>query len=628
MKPPRVFRPLVLVALSLWLTISAHAAEIWVSPSGDDANAGTAEQPMRSPALALRKGRELRRVNDASASDGVTIVLRGGVYPLTDTLRLRPEDAGTEKAPTVFVAAKGEKPVFSGGVRVEGWRRPGEAEMAALPVAARGNVWVADTPVFQGRRVEPRQLWVEGRRAVRARAQNGEDMARLIAWDRAKEEATIPVAALGGLTAVVDGLEMLILQQWEIAILRVKNVRVEGDRAVVTFHSPESRIQFEHPWPQPIMQEGNEAPFFLSGAAAFLDQPGEWWIDAKADKVYYWPRAEENLANAEVIAPALETLVEVGGSLERPVTHVAFRGITFRHGAWKRPALAGHVPLQAGMAMNEAYKLTPRGTPEWRSLDNQDWLVRIPAMVRVRNAHEASFALCRFEQGEAAGLDYVTGVKGGVIEGNIFRDLGGNGLQLGHFQDDAEETHLPFNPRDFRVVCEDVRIADNVVTACGEEDWGSVGIAVGYARKIAIEHNELYNLPYTAVSVGWGWTRSPNASGQNRVHANRIHTIATRMADTGGIYTLSAQPGTIVSENAIWGVAPGPWAHDKSHWSYIYLDEGSAFMVVRDNWSPDEKFQRNANGPGNLWEINGPGVPEAVRERSGLREKFRHLRAE
>lgn len=628
MRPSLAIRSLVPAALSLWLAIAAHAAEIWVSPTGDDANPGTAEKPMRSPALALRKGRELRRVNDASVSDGVKIVLRGGVYPLMDTVRVRPEDAGTAKAPTVFVAAEGEKPVFSGGVRVQGWRRAGESEVAALPVAARGEVWVADTPLFQGRRVEPRQLWVEGRRAVRARAQNGDDMARLVAWDRAKEEATIPASALSGLTNAVEGLEMLILQQWEIAILRVKSVRVEGDRAVLTFHSPESRVQFEHPWPQPIMDAGNEAPFFLSGAAEFLDRPGEWWIDTKADKIFYWPRADENLETAEVVAPALETLVEIGGSLERPLKHVEFRGIAFRHGAWKRPALAGHVPLQAAMAMNEAYKLTPKGTPEWRSLDNQDWLVRAPAMVRVRNAHEASFVLCRFEQSEGSGLDYLVGTKGGAIEGCIFRDLGCNGLQLGHFQDDAEETHLPYNPGDARVVCEGTRIANNVVTNCGVEDWGSVGIAVGYARKIAIENNELYNLPYTALSVGWGWTRSANVSGQNRVHANRIHTIATRMADTGGIYTLSAQPGTIVSENAIWGVAPGPWAHDKSHWSYIYLDEGSAYMVVRDNWCPDEKFQKNANGPGNLWENNGPGVSDTIRERSGLQEKYRYLRAE
>ncbi len=628
-----VIRVVLLMAASVW-SAGAFAApvEIWVSPEGDDAAVGTEAKPMKSPWLALRKARELRRTGDVAAtSEGVKILLKGGVYALGDTLRVRPEDAGTAKAPTVFEAAKGERTVFSGGAAVGGWAKAAGAVDAGVlgkfPETARGELWVADVPVFQGRPVDMRQLWVNEHKAVKARAQNGDDMERLLEWDRVNEAATVRTEALGG-AASVEGMEMLILQMWEIAILRVKSARVEGEKAVLTFHSPESRIQFEHPWPQPVMKEGNNAPFFLSGAAAFLDQPGEWWADARAGKVYYWPRAGEALETARVVTPALETLVEVAGSLERPVTQVVFRGIAFQHGAWTRPGRAGHVPLQAGMAMNEAYKLTPKGTPDWRSLDNQEWLERMPASVVVRNAEGVRFVRCRFEHGAGSGLDFAKGTKGGGVEGSVFRDLGGSGLQLGSFQDEAEETHLPYNPQDQRVVCAGARIANNLFTDCATEDWGCVGIAVGYAREITIEHNELHNLPYTAVSVGWGWTRSANAAGKNRVVANRIYNIATRMADTGGIYTLSAQPGTLVAENAIWDVKPGPWAHDKDHWSYVYLDEGSAFMTVRDNWCPEEKFQKNANGPGNLWETNGPKVPETVRTRSGLQEAFQDLRGD
>ena len=58
---------------------------------------------------------------------------------------------------------------------------------------------------------------------------------------------------------------------------------------------------------------------------------------------------------------------------------------------------------------------------------------------------------------------------------------------------------------------------------------------------------------------------------------------------------------------------------------YIYLDEGSSFTVVRDNWCPAEKFIRNANGPGNTWEKNGPSVVPAVRDAAGLEPAFRDL---
>jgi hypothetical protein len=97
------------------------------------------------------------------------------------------------------------------------------------------------------------------------------------------------------------------------------------------------------------------------------------------------------------------------------------------------------------------------------------------------------------------------------------------------------------------------------------------------------------------------------------------------MADTGGIYTLSAQPGTVITENAIHTAVIGRWVHDPKHWSYIYLDEGSSFMTVRDNWCPEEKFQRNANGPGNTWENNGPMVSSEIKDAAGLLPAFRDL---
>lgn len=601
----------------------AGAAEFWVAPDGSDASPGTREQPLASVAMALRKGRELKRLKDPAAADGVRVLLRGGTHTLAEPIWLRPEDSGTETAPTVIAAAPGERPVLSGGVTLTGWRRLKE-KVDGLPEAARGHVWVAEAPRFNGRGLEFRQLWVSNRKAIRAREPDGDEMARLVAWDRAKEEAQIPAALLAGL-GVSSTVEMLILQQWEVAMLRLKAWQLEGDCARVTFHAPESRVQFEHPWPQPIMTTGNEAPFFLTSAIEFLDQPGEWFQALPGGRVYYWPREGEDLSSGPAVVPALETLVRVEGTVDRPVAHLQFKGIEFQHAAWMRPSLAGHVPLQAGMYLIEAYKLTPKGTPDWRSLDNQAWVGRMPAGVTVSGAHHTRFERCRFEHMAASGLDYIGATHDGVIEGCVFRDLGGNGLQLGGFQEGPIETHLPYDPADERVVCTRVRIANNLVTDVANEDWGCVGIGVGYAREIAIEHNEVCNVSYTGISLGWGWTRTPNTMRRNRVHANHVHHIATRMADTGGIYTLSAQAGTTITENVVHSVVIGRWVHDPKHWSYIYLDEGSSFMTVRDNWCPEEKFQKNANGPGNTWENNGPMVSPEIKDAAGLEPAFRDL---
>jgi hypothetical protein len=621
-RPASFLRTLLIAVVAGRTLAPLNAAELWVAPDGDDRHPGSANQPLQSLTTALRKAREWRRLKNPAVDDGVRIVLRGGVYPLNQTLEIRAEDSGTETRPTVIRAADGEKPILSGGLIVEGWE-PVVTDLPGLPPQASGQVWIADAPVFHGHTVRFRQLWIGGRKAVRAREPDGPQMDRLAGWDRPSQTAWIHACPDYSATAL-QGAEMTLLQMWEIARLRLSTIVEEDHRLRLTFHEPESRLEFEHPWPQPVM-EPEGAPFFLSGTKAFLDQPGEWYQDSETGEILYWPRADESLTRDTVRVPALETLVRVAGSLDRPVGHVTFDGIQFQHTTWMRPTTQGHVPLQAGMYLLEAYKLKPKGTPDWRSLDNQAWIGRPPAAVVVEGAHHIRFQRCRFERLASTGLDFVRGTHDDLIEGCLFRDVGGNGIQMGSFQEGSTETHLPYDPADAREVCARETIANNVVTDCGTEDWGCVGICVGYGREITIEHNEVFNLPYTGISLGWGWTRTPNAMRGNRVLANHIHQVATRMADTAGIYTLSAQPWTVISDNAIHGIEMNPYVHDPEHWFYLYLDEGSSFITVTNNWCPEERFLANANGPGNLWENNGPTVPESIRRNAGLQPAFRDL---
>lgn len=611
----------VLVALLLLVPCGKmRATELWVAPDGGDQAAGTAAAPL-SLAAAQRRARELRRLAAAPLTEPVRIILHGGTYRLPATWTVRPEDSGTAASPTIFEAAPGETPELSGGVRVTGWRRL-DAAVAGLPAAASGQVWVAPAPRDGGRPFIFRQLWVGGRKAVRARTPNNGTLDRLLEWDAAKEEAWItPPAGLAGDTSAA---ELVIYQQWENACLRIASLEPAGDRMRVRFRQPESRVQFEHPWPAPIMTATYRAPYFLANALCFLDAPGEWFHDAAREVVYYWPRPGEDLGRADVVVPVQETLLAATGTLDRPVAHVQFKGLRFTYTTWLRPSESGHVPHQAGMFMTEAYRLRPVGTAETRTLDNQAWVGRPPGAVALRGAHDVRFERCGFEHLASTGLDAELGFRASSVEGCVFRDIGGNGIQLGKFQDGGIEIHVPYNPADDRGVCAQVRLANNVVTDCGNEDWGCPGITVGYAREITIEHNEVSDLPYTGISVGWGWTRLPTVLRDNVVRANHIHHIARILYDTAGIYMLAAQPGSTVSENRISDLVMGPYT-EKPHWGYIYLDEGSSHTTVRDNWLPEDKLLLNNNGPGNVVERNGPTVPAAIRDAAGLEPAYRDL---
>jgi hypothetical protein len=369
--------------------------------------------------------------------------------------------------------------------------------------------------------------------------------------------------------------------------------------------------------------------FFLANAIEFLDEPGEWFEELSSGKIYYWPRPGENLNTAQVVAPVLETLVKVEFSLDRPTACIQFKGIAFEPTTWLRPSQEGLVPLQAGMFLLDAYKLSPKGTAYHRGLDNQAWIGRPHAAVSVRGANHVNFERCNFEHLASAGLNLENGTHDGTHddlgEGCIFRDLGGNGIQLGKFSDEEIETHVPYYPEDQREICSRENISDNLMTDCANEDWGCVGICVGYGRNISIEHNEVSNVSYTGISVGWGWTKATNCMADNRIIANHVHHIATRMCDTAGIYTLSEQPGTFVAENSVHDIRMSPYVFDPQHWFYLYLDEGSSFITVRDNWCPEEKFLKNANGPGNVWEDNGPMVSGKIKGAAGLEPAFRDL---
>ena len=613
----KLFVTAICILCNHWLL----AGEIWISPKGSDFNDGTRQSPKATLTSALRQAREWRRTEDNRIQGGITIYMEGGTYAFHEPVFIRPEDSGTKESPTVIRSVGDEKVILSGGISINGWKK-------------QGKVWVADVPVFNGRPLDFRQLWVNGKKAVRARdVEDFEKMNRICSVDEKNEILYVPAVSIRRLIDNKGNLkakyaEMVLHQMWCVANLRIRSVEVQGDSAAIRFHQPESRIQFEHPWPRPMVTtDGHNSAFYLTNARELQDVPGEWYHDIDARKVYYYPREGEKMQEAEVIVPAVETLVRVEGTLDRPVCHIRFEKITFSYTTWMRPSEKGHVPLQAGMYLTDGYRIDPKMQRNYLNhpLDNQGWLGRPAAAVRVVAAKQIDFERCRFEHLGSTGLDYEEAVQGGVVRGCLFRDIAGNGLLVGSFSPAAHETHLPYDPADRREVCTQQQINNCYFTEIGNEDWGCLAIAAGYVGDVNIEHNEISEVPYSGISLGWGWTQTVNCMRNNRVHANLIHHYAKHMYDVAGIYTLGSQPKSYVTENCVHSIYKPGYVHDPNHWFYLYTDEGSSFITVRDNWTEGEKYLQNANGPGNVWENNGPKVDNDVRERAGLEAGYKDL---
>ena len=129
-----------------------------VSPSGDDSWSGSADEPLKSLEGARNKIRQLR--NQLNYEDTIWVIVKAGNYQLTSTFELFPEDSGTPTAPVIYEAEQDEKAIFSGGIQIEGFTK------------MENGLWKAHIPEVTYWNWTFDQLYVNGRRAVRAKSPN------------------------------------------------------------------------------------------------------------------------------------------------------------------------------------------------------------------------------------------------------------------------------------------------------------------------------------------------------------------------------------------------------------------------------------------------------------------------
>ena len=478
---------------------------------------------------ALRQAREWRRTNDPRCKGGITITLQKGRYYMNEPLFLRPEDSGTKESPLIIRGSGTLKSFICGDPRQK-----------------HTQIW----PLKEQDDGLPKNRHDDGLPT--------KGMERMISFNKEKRTITIPTPPDSVLRDFVSKntaestsrppLEMVVHQRWAIAILRVKDIRVLNDSVTeVSFMEPESRLEFEHPWPQPVI--GGER-----GNSSFLLRTTEQ-------------------------RDGIEQLVIVDGA-----NYVRFEGLTFKHTCWNRPLHKGHVTLQGGFPLVDAYKLAVPGLPWDKDLENQAWVERPVSAVTVRNAHHVDFHSVLFENLAATALDFVDNVSDCVVQQCTFGNIGGTAIMGGSFAESPMEVHRPYQHLAER--CQRLTIQENFVVDAANEDWGAVGIGLGYVRHCTISKNHVFFLSYSGICVGWGWTPLNTGMENNRIEGNNVSNYARQLYDAGGIYTLSNQPGSVISGNTISAPYPAPYATNYRGFR-IYLDARTDGFTIESNYTGD-----------------------------------------
>ncbi|MBW7453100.1 discoidin domain-containing protein, partial [Paenibacillus sepulcri] len=517
---------------------------IHVSPQGSDSGDGSEAAPFQTLEKARDEVRSILASGDQTAD--IVVYLHGGTYNLTQTLLFTNEDSGKNGHQVIYQAYPGEHPILSGGQEITGWESIGGGVFKA-PI---GNL-------------EFRQLYVNDNRAVRARTPNIGEFFRVKRWDRANQDIYVNQSEVAGIQNP-QKVEMVIQTYWSDQHMLIESMNVSGDEAVIKPQNPGRDVIFNRTAPQMDPKQA----YHFENALEFMDLSGEFYLDKENSELFYRPRFGEDMARAYVVVPVLESLVKVTGTLDQTVKNMKFIGLSFQHTGWNLPTQQGYTSTQASF---------------YPIMTNYDG--KVPAAFSVEAAENIVFERNTFQNLGGTGLDLISATNNVDVIGNVFKDISANGVNV-----ESGLSILKQVPADPRTIVKQTLVANNFITRVGQDYYGAVGIFGGFTEALTVEHNELTDLPYSAISVGWGWTINTTQLKDNIIRYNDIHHVMKQMVDGAGIYTLSKQPNSQIYENFIHDFDRSPWAAPPTdptkNWFPvvgIYLDQATEGYAVERN---------------------------------------------
>jgi hypothetical protein len=563
---------------------AVDAVVIAVSPTGSDLGPGTMEKPFQSLERAQQAVRTVNSEHD------VTVQLADGIYRLARPLLFTALDGGRNGHHVVWAAATGASPVISGATPVTGFTLFDKER----------QIYVADIP--QG--VDSRQLWVDDKLASRA----------LIEIPRSDVEFTTDGISLK--SATYDYLAKLPDQ----SRLEIESTGFFTDRfSPVDKVAGRTLVMKQPAWNNNIWgYDCISSPYhpelshlFLINSLALLSQPGQWYIDPAKGKLYLRPPAGSDINHVDVELPRLTVLMAIGNSLDAFIQDLTFRNLRFSHTTWLGPATEeGYASQQSGSYLTGralAYPANPLvdcrfGCPAFETMRNE-WS-QMPASIQIAAAQRITFTndvfahLGQYALGIGNDADAnLTGTGLGTgdvtVTRSVFTDLAGGAILAGGVRRDAH------HPKDARQVNRQLIVSDNRIRSVSKEYRDNSAILSTYVEGAVILHNDISDVPYDAIDIGYGWGINDAGGNPNyrvRMHGydakqnlvydtptthrdvvvanNRVHGAKRYFHDGGAIYNLSASPGTLITENYIF---------DNSKMIGLYLDEGSRYIMVRKN---------------------------------------------
>jgi parallel beta-helix repeat protein len=517
----------------------------YVSPNGNDRNSGIKPNPQgkngafATISKAQQAIRQLKQKQGGTLKQPVIISLRGGTYFLKQPLSFTELDAGTNSFPIAYKAYQQEKPVISGGRIIKGWK---------ISKLNAKTVWTTNIPEVKTGKWEFHQLWVNNERRQRCRYPKQGYLKVDKAPDAIESDWRLGQNRFqffpGDLKAwqEIDRGEAIVLTRWVESRLPIAGID-EANR-IISF---KNRSTYS-------IAPGNSSSsaaglYYLENVRAFLNNPGEWFLDNKTGQLYYLPLPGEEIDRTQIIAPFLSELVNFNSDWQKGkfVENLSFENLIFSHTEWY---------------FEKNFK--PVGIPnDTRGFAQAAY--QIPGAIRVTGTRQCTWKQCTIAAIGNYGIDFENASFNNQILQCQFFDLGAGAVKVYNFGN--------------------IKIEDCHIYNGGRLFPSAVAIWIGDAANNLVSRNHIHDFYYSAISVGWSWGYNDNAARGNIIESNHIHHIGklansefTILNDKGGIYTLGVQPETTIHSNLIHDI----YSFNYGAWG-VYLDEGSSQIKVENN---------------------------------------------
>lgn len=496
--------------------------------NGDDNNDGTILAPFRT----------IERAMETEANGEVHIRIKNGKYTVSSPITVTADDSGSENGYIVYEGFGTDETVLSAGKTVSGFKEDNGIYYT----------YIEDTDLISG-------LYVNGER------RNIASSGILVAADEIYDTENKIYGPVISKSQLPDGfvyeagMEIYYPSvNWRSYSMKLENITDNNDESFVL--NVEESLPVSDREKYDLLEKFDARAFYLRNSKQFLDEAGEWYFDGKI--LYYKPYEYEDIENCEVTIAGIDSLINLDNA-----RYVKFDGLTFAHTGWRDAIEKGEMRWQGHSQVLPVQYAFP------------------PSALYATYSENIDITNCVFRNLGAIGIGFNYGMKNCNIKDNKFYDTADASMYLGNYRNienpDYGKTEID--------LIENINVCNNVISNTGAEYHTAAAVQVYGGKNIYIEHNDISNCPYTAISMGpLVWTNSLAESDEthecgmfayNRICNNYIHETNKLNPDGGAIYTMGHNHGTIISGNYI--------KNQYMDYGAIYNDKGSACFEICNN---------------------------------------------